>query len=235
MSETDFLSQYLREIGVKTPVSLLFCAQHQTVAKESMQTPHEEVIEASNLAELEAQAMHCEQCHLSDHSACILFGTGNEHADIMLISDVPHDVKGESKDVFTDDASALLNHMLNAIGVQREQVYETHLIQCATPNHRDPNPEEWLACQTWLQQKIKFIQPKLILLLGRVAAQTVLQHDDALNALREGWHDYQGVPTRVLHHPAYLLRSPRQKQKAWKDLQQVQIKFQNGFSGSGLG
>jgi DNA polymerase len=235
MSETDFLSRYLREIGVKTPVSLLFCAPNE-VSKEETIKPIEvtESSEISNssttfahLSELKVQAILCEACDLSKRKPCVMFGTGNEHTDVLLIGDVPHDVNAEhtQEHVFTEDSSALLNQMLTAIGLQRNQIYETPLIQCPTPEHRDPNVEEWAACETWLQQKITLIQPKIILLMGRVAAQTLLQSQSPLHDLRGQWHHHQGVPTRAIYHPAYLLRSPRQKQTMWNDLQQIQARL----------
>ncbi|MDQ6973464.1 MAG: uracil-DNA glycosylase [Mariprofundaceae bacterium] len=173
----------------------------------------------TDLRTLKQQALACKQCGLSSIASCVRFGSGDQHADILLVADVP---LMDQADVFTGDANILLNQMLKAVGLQRDQLYITHMIQCATPNHRDPTVDEWAACQPWLQQKIDWIQPTIILLMGRVAAQTVLQSEKHLDDLRGQWHAYQGIPVRVVYHPAYLLRAPRQKQLMWEDLQVIQ-------------
>ncbi|MDQ6994989.1 MAG: uracil-DNA glycosylase [Mariprofundaceae bacterium] len=212
---------------MKTPVSLLFSAlEREKNIQQAVNKPIEKLVEIensiTNLETLKQQALVCEQCNLASMRSCVSFGSGDKHADVLLVADVPHLDHHAQDDVFTGDASLLLNQMLMAMGLQREQVYVTPIIQCATPDHRDPNEQEWEACQTWLQQKIHWIQPKVILLMGRVAAQMVLQSDKPLHDLRGQWHDYQDVPVRVLYHPLYLLRSPRQKQGMWEDLLVVQ-------------
>ncbi|MDQ6953488.1 MAG: uracil-DNA glycosylase [Mariprofundaceae bacterium] len=206
---------------MKTPVSLLFCAPDIDIEASIENTGNHDVATATDLKALKQQALACEQCDLSSTGSKVIFGSGDEHADILCIGDVPHAVDDAKDHVFTGDSGILLDNMLKAIGLQREQVYVSHIIQCPTPDHRDPSVDEWEACQSWLQQKISLMQPKVILLMGRVAAQTVLQCDDALHDLRGQWHRYQDVPVRVIYHPAYLLRSPRQKGEMWKDLQLI--------------
>jgi len=223
MSDSHVLDIYLREIGVKTPVSLLFCTPDRFSDSE-IDAPDMGIMMVKDLPTLAMQALACKQCVLSETRSDVMFGSGCEDADVLLVGDVPHG-ESEQGDMFTGDPSLLLDNILKAIGLQREQVYIAHIIQCPTPEHRDPNADEWKACQPWLQQKIKVIKPKVILFMGRVAAQTLLQCDDALHDLRGQWHGYQDVPVRVIYHPAYLLRSPRQKDEMWKDLQLIQARL----------
>jgi len=221
MSETDVLSLYLREIGVNTPISLVFSTHNEDQEDENSL---EQLSKPTSLSALKVQALLCEQCDLSAHRHAVMFGSGNEYADVLLVGDAPHDVGAEhtQEAVFTGDAQRLLEQVLATLGLEISQVYTTHIVQCATPEHRDPKSNEWFACQTWLQQKVALIQPKVILLMGRVAAQTLLQRDDALHDLRETWHEFENIPVRVVYHPAYLLRSPRQKKLMWHDLQLIQ-------------
>ncbi len=224
MPSSKFLDVYLREIGVKTPVSLLFCAP-DTLPSSDMPEADDELVIAKDLLTLKAQALACEQCDLSSTRSKIIVGSGDDHADVLWIADVPHAEDNVQGNIFTGDSALLLDNILKAMGLLREQVYITPIIQCDTPDHRDPNADEWAACQSWLQQKINLVQPKLILLMGRVAAQTLLQSHDALHDLRGQWHGYQDIPTRAIYHPAYLLRSPRQKQGMWQDIQAIQEKL----------
>jgi len=148
----------------------------------------------------------------------VVFGVGSEHPDVLFIGEAPgeqEDVQGEP---FVGRAGQLLDRMLTAIGMDRNQVYIMNTIKCRPPNNRDPRPDEVLACNLWFEQQLDLLQPKVICLLGRVAAQTVLESDATLGSLRERWHDYRGIPVWVTYHPAYLLRSPSQKRKSWQDL-----------------
>ncbi|WP_232726430.1 uracil-DNA glycosylase [Mariprofundus ferrinatatus] len=179
------------------------------------------VVEAASgsLEDLARQASTCRLCSLADTRTNVVFGVGNPQADIVFIGEAPgrdEDIKGEP---FVGRAGQLLDRMLTAIGMDREQVYIMNTIKCRPPNNRDPRVDEVQACNLWFEQQLELLQPKLICLLGRVAAQTVLETDSPLGSLRGRWHDYQGIPAWVTYHPAYLLRSPQQKQKSWQDLQ----------------
>ncbi len=170
------------------------------------------------LDELSQEASTCRLCSLADRRKTVVFGVGNPHADLVFIGEAPgrdEDIRGEP---FVGRAGQLLDRMLHAIELDREAIYIMNTIKCRPPNNRDPRQDEVQSCNLWFEQQLNILQPKMICLLGRVAAQTVLETDATLGSLRGRWHDYHGIPVRVTYHPAYLLRSPQQKQKSWQDL-----------------
>jgi DNA polymerase len=225
LPDTDqFLSTYLKEIGVHTPVSIVSSEQKPTVASEAI--PETNLSESRSLNELSEKASDCRLCGLAETRNKVVFGVGNPHADLVFIGEAPgrdEDIKGEP---FVGRAGQLLDRMLGGIGLDREQVYIMNTIKCRPPNNRDPRVEEVQACNLWFEQQLDMLAPKAICLLGRVAAQTVLQTDATLGSLRGRWHDYNSIPVWVTYHPAYLLRSPQQKQHSWQDLLTLSSKLQ---------
>ena len=146
---------------------------------------------------------------------------------MLIIGEAPgrdEDLQGEP---FVGRAGQLLNAMLAAIGLQREQVYIANILKCRPPNNRDPGIEEAQACSSWLQQQIALIQPDVILALGRIAAHNLLNSDQSLGALRGKQHSYAGIPLIVSYHPAYLLRKPVEKRKSWQDLKRIKSILHN--------
>jgi len=205
--------------AVKAPVTVQSSPMHS-------ETPPMVPDVSGGLAELAIRASTCRLCALSDTRTQVVFGVGNPNADLVFIGEAPgreEDARGEP---FVGPAGQLLDHMLAAIGMDRNQVYIMNTIKCRPPNNRDPKADEVQACNLWFEQQLDLLQPKMICLLGRVAAQTVLGTDAPLGSLRDRWHDYHGIPVWVTYHPAYLLRSPTQKQKSWQDLQAVMAGFQ---------
>jgi uracil-DNA glycosylase len=175
----------------------------------------------SDWERLERAVAACTKCELHQTRTQTVFGTGDRHADLLIIGEAPgrdEDIRGEP---FVGRAGQLLNAMLLAIGFAREQVYIANILKCRPPNNRDPRVEEAAACSPYLQAQIALIQPKVILALGRIAAHNLLNTDDKLGALRGRQHSYAGVPLIVSYHPAYLLRSPAEKRKSWQDLKAV--------------
>jgi len=192
----------------------------------NIQTPIASAGFSAALSELAVKASTCRLCGLSEERTKVVFGVGNPEADLVFIGEAPgrdEDLQGEP---FVGRAGQLLDRMLAAIGMDRDQIYIMNTIKCRPPNNRDPKADEVQACNLWFEQQLDLLQPKMICLLGRVAAQTVLKTDEPLGSLRGQWHDYQGIPVWVTYHPAYLLRSPGQKQKSWQDLQTVLASFQ---------
>jgi len=235
-----FVETYLREIGVQTPVSLLSLQHEMPVALSPTASPalnaaqeEPELIPASvsnngaasaepvvfkTLTELAATASTCRLCTLAETRTQVVFGVGNPQADVVFIGEAPGQDEDTQGEPFVGRAGQLLDRMLASIGMNRDSVYIMNTVKCRPPNNRDPRAEEVQACHLWFEQQLDALQPKLICLLGRVAAQTVLETDANLGELRGSWHDYQGIPVWVTYHPAYLLRSPTQKQKGWQDL-----------------
>ena len=177
--------------------------------------------------QLEQAVSECTKCELHASRTQAVFGVGNNNARLLIIGEAPgrdEDLQGEP---FVGRAGQLLNAMLAAIRLQREEVYIANILKCRPPNNRDPRPEEAHACSTWLQQQIELIQPEVILALGRIAAHNLLNTDQSLGALRGRQHTYAGFPLIVSYHPAYLLRKPVEKRKSWQDLKRVKYLLNN--------
>lgn len=148
-----------------------------------------------------------------------VFGVGNRNADWLIIGEAPGADEDKQGEPFVGRAGQLLNAMLRGIGLQREQVYIANILKCRPPNNRDPRPDEAAACHAYLQRQIELIQPKLVMAVGRIAAQNLLHCDTPIGKLRGRVHRLDnGLPLVVTYHPAYLLRSPLEKRKSWADL-----------------
>lgn len=170
---------------------------------------------------LAARVAVCTRCELHTTRTQTVFGVGNQDADWLIVGEAPgadEDVQGEP---FVGRAGQLLNAMLFAIGLKREQVYIANILKCRPPGNRDPRPEEVLCCESYLFRQIELLQPKIILAVGRIAAQNLLKTDTPIGKLRGQVHRLgaKQIPVVVTYHPAYLLRSPTEKRKAWADLQ----------------
>jgi DNA polymerase len=150
-----------------------------------------------------------------------VFGVGDRRADWLVIGEAPGADEDQQGEPFVGRAGQLLNAMLFAIGLAREQVYIANILKCRPPGNRDPRPEEVVCCEPYLFRQIELIQPKIILAVGRIAAQNLLKTDTPIGKLRGQLHRFgaAGIPVVVTYHPAYLLRSPTEKRKAWDDLQ----------------
>jgi uracil-DNA glycosylase len=161
----------------------------------------------------------CTRCELHRTRTQGVIGVGDRNADWLIIGEAPgadEDAQGEP---FVGQAGKLLDAMLAAIGLKRgENVYIANVLKSRPPNNRNPQPEEVTACLPYLERQIQLIQPKLILALGRFAAQNLLNTEETIGRLRGRVHQRQGVPLIVSYHPAYLLRTPADKAKAWEDL-----------------
>jgi len=167
---------------------------------------------------LQAEVRDCVKCGLCKTRTQTVFGVGDPQAAWMFIGEAPgadEDAQGEP---FVGRAGKLLNAMLFAMGLKREGVYIANVLKCRPPGNRDPQPEEVAQCEPYLLRQIAHIRPKLIVALGRHAAHSLLKTDVPLARLRGQKLNYHGTPLIVTYHPAYLLRSPGEKRKAWEDL-----------------
>lgn len=169
--------------------------------------------------QLETAVKACTACGLRAGCAQTVFGVGNRRAQWLVIGEAPGADEDRQGEPFVGRAGQLLNSMLLAIGLKREQVYIANILKCRPPNNRDPKLEEADLCRPYLERQIALIQPKLILAVGRIAAQNLLNTDTPIGKLRGRVHLVNGIPVVVTYHPAYLLRSPGEKRKAWVDLQ----------------
>ena len=151
----------------------------------------------------------------------IVFAVGNPNAELMFIGEAPgadEDIQGEP---FVGRAGQLLNNMIKAMGISREDVYIANIIKCRPPGNRTPERDECETCSPFLMRQIAVVKPKVIVALGAVAAKTLLAINAPMMELRGRWYDFRGTKLAVTYHPAFLLRDPRQKKEAWKDLQMV--------------
>lgn len=169
---------------------------------------------------LQRRVAGCTACDLHRTRTQTVFGVGNRRASWMLIGEAPGADEDRQGEPFVGRAGQLLNLMLRAIGLAREEVYIANILKCRPPNNRDPRPEEVACCEPFLQRQVQLIEPGIILALGRIAAHNLLKTDTPLGRLRGRVHHYgeTGIPVVVTYHPAYLLRSPLDKRKAWDDL-----------------
>jgi uracil-DNA glycosylase len=168
---------------------------------------------------LQAEVANCTKCALCATRTQTVFGSGNKQADWMLVGEAPGQHEDEQGLPFVGNAGLLLTEMLRAIGLTREEVFITNILKCRPPNNRDPLAGEVESCNEYLQRQQQLIQPKIILAIGRIAAQTLLKTDEPLAKLRGKVHTLNNTPVVVVYHPAYLLRSLSEKRKAWLDLQ----------------
>jgi uracil-DNA glycosylase len=171
------------------------------------------------LETIKQQVSSCTLCDLHKSRTNTVFGVGSDHAQIMFIGEAPganEDLKGEP---FVGRAGMLLNSMLKSIGLNRDDVYIANILKCRPPGNRDPLPEEIKLCTPYLQQQITLIKPKILIAVGRVAAQHLLNSMESMSKLRGNTFYYgeHKTPLLVTYHPAYLLRSPSEKKKAYID------------------
>src|SRR5688572_32744831 len=168
---------------------------------------------------LRATVSGCTKCALHQTRTRTVFGVGDENADWLLVGEAPGAEEDRLGDPFVGQAGRLLDAMLGAIDLSREKnVYICNVLKCRPPGNRNPEPDEVAKCTPFLLRQIELIGPKLIVAMGRFAAQTLLNTDASIASLRGRVHQYAGVPLIVTYHPAYLLRNLPDKAKAWEDL-----------------
>ena len=176
---------------------------------------------AKALSKVAAEASGCTACKLSAGRQNVVFGSGHPDADLMLIGEGPGAQEDRQGLPFVGPAGELLTKILRAIDLDRSEVYIANVVKCRPPQNRDPEPDEVAACRGYLERQIEWVQPKVIVALGRVAAQALLGTTEALGRLRGRWHSVRGVPTRATYHPAALLRYAHYKRPTWEDMQVV--------------
>ncbi|WP_026296445.1 MULTISPECIES: uracil-DNA glycosylase family protein [unclassified Thioalkalivibrio] len=185
--------------------------------------PLEVEVAALDWPELEARVRDCTACaELAAQRTQTVFGVGDRRARWLFVGEAPGVEEDRRGEPFVGRAGQLLDSMLAALGLDRRQdVFIANVLKCRPPNNRDPSPEESRACRGFLDRQIALVQPEVIVALGRVAAQQLLETDQPLGSLRGSLHRYREVPLVVTYHPAYLLRKPQDKARAWQDLQRA--------------
>ena len=179
---------------------------------------------AEVVAELDALAAvvaSCRECKLCTTRNLTVFASGDSQARLMLVGEGPGAEEDKQGLPFVGAAGELLNKILAAIGLARDEVYVANIVKCRPPGNRDPEPDEVRACRGYLEKQLDLVRPAVVVALGRYAAQTLLGTDASLTRLRGEWHDLQGIPLRVTYHPAALLRNAAWKRPTWEDMQAV--------------
>jgi uracil-DNA glycosylase family 4 len=213
---------YLQQMGIQRWISKNAVAnKEQAMATVSINTETEKSVAELNWEELEARVAACSLCPLLSQSRSQhVFGDGNHNADLVIVGEAPganEDLQGKP---FVGRAGQLLNEMLKAIDLKREDIYITNILKSRPPNNRDPKPEETANCTPYLERQLTLLKPKLMVAVGRIAAQYLLATNEPMAKLRGKHFTFRdtGTPLLVTYHPAYLLRSPGQKKEAYKDL-----------------
>jgi uracil-DNA glycosylase len=181
---------------------------------------------AEALVAIHEEIGDCTRCPLAYAGRrTIVFGEGDPNARLMFVGEGPGADEDASGRPFVGKAGQLLNNMIQAMGLKREQVYIANIVKCRPPANRTPEPIEANTCDQFLLQQIDVVQPQVIVALGSTAAMYLLGVKQSLSALRGRWHSCRGAKLAVTYHPAFLLRDPRMKGEAWKDLQRVMVEM----------
>ncbi|MDQ7090214.1 MAG: uracil-DNA glycosylase [Methylococcales bacterium] len=172
-----------------------------------------------NWSQLEQDVRSCQKCELYPTRKQTVFGTGNITADWLFIGEAPNETEDLQGIPFVDNAGLLFTEMMRAMNLTRDEIFMTNILKCRPPNSRDPHVNELNQCHDYLKRQHALIKPKIIVAVGRVAAQKLLKTHEPLSKLRGVVHTFDQTPLIVVYHPAYLLRSLSQKRAAWQDLQ----------------
>jgi len=177
------------------------------------------------LDDIQAVLGDCHRCNLADSRTNLVYGVGNPGARLVFVGEGPgreEDLKGEP---FVGEAGKLLTKIIEAMGMQRDEVYICNVIKCRPPQNRDPLLSEIEACSSFMLRQVKAIKPLAIVALGKFAAQTLLNVNTPISKLRGSFYDYHGIPLMPTFHPAALLRDPSLKREVWEDMKKVMLKM----------
>lgn len=181
--------------------------------------------EHRTLEEIRTEIGDCRRCKLCGGRTQIVFGVGNPKAELVFVGEGPGAEEDAQGIPFVGKAGQLLTKMIEAMGFRRDEVYICNVVKCRPPGNRNPEPDEIEACEPFLRAQLGSINPKVIVALGKFAAQTLLRDPTPITRLRGNWREYCGIPLMPTFHPAYLLRNPAEKKNAWLDLRQVMKTF----------
>lgn len=180
---------------------------------------------ASSLVDLDSLIHDCQKCPLGATRNRFVFGVGNPEADVVIVGEAPGADEDKQGEPFVGRAGQLLTKILEAVQFTREEVFICNILKCRPPNNRDPQASEVEQCEPYLHRQLALLQPKIMLAVGRIAAQTLLRSNDSLTKLRATVHEYQGIPLVVTYHPAALLRNPNWKRPTWEDVQKFRALY----------
>lgn len=230
--ETEYAAEVMPETGQSSPEPQVMAEEinppetlppaendEPSVLESPTGPDRREAIMRMDWAALEQAVVHCPACNLCQTRTQTVFGVGDCNAEWMFVGEAPGAEEDKRGEPFVGQAGKLLDNMLAAIRLKRgDNVYIANVLKCRPPNNRDPHGEEVVQCNPYLLRQVDLIKPRLIIALGKFAAQSLLNSDSSISAMRGKLHAYNGVPVIVTYHPAYLLRNMADKAKAWEDL-----------------
>jgi len=179
------------------------------------------VSEGRSLADVALEASTCTKCRLAQGRTQVVFGVGDPDADLMFIGEAPGFHEDKQGEPFVGAAGQLLTKMIQAMGYQRQDVYICNILKCRPPQNRNPEPDEIAACEQFLRKQIAIVQPRVIVALGKFAAQFLCGETTPITRLRGNLRTFHEIPVMPTYHPAFLLRDASRKGEAWADLKQV--------------
>jgi uracil-DNA glycosylase len=185
------------------------------------ESPSGMAIGARGLAMIREEIGECQRCRLAGGRKNIVFGVGNPQAHLVFVGEAPGADEDQQGEPFVGKAGQLLTKMIEAMGYAREDVYICNVIKCRPPGNRNPEPDEVAACEPFLKKQLAALRPRMIVTLGKFAAQCLLRDDTPISRLRGNFRTYEGITLMPTFHPAYLLRDPSKKKEAWTDLKAV--------------
>lgn len=191
------------------------------VPSEPAPEPEPQLPVNETLEDIRLDIGDCTRCKLHEQRTHIVFGEGNAKAELMFVGEGPGADEDATGRPFVGRAGQLLDRMIEAIGMKREQTYIANIVKCRPPLNREPEPDEVATCEPFLYRQISVIKPKLVVALGATAAKTLLRTTAPISALRGRFFDFRGTKLLPTFHPAFLLRSPNKKKEAWEDLKKV--------------
>jgi uracil-DNA glycosylase family 4 len=176
---------------------------------------------ARGLALVREDLGDCQRCKLAPKRTNIVYGVGNPEAPLVFVGEAPGADEDRTGEPFVGAAGQLLTKMIEAMGLERADVYICNILKCRPPGNRNPEPDEIEQCEPFLKRQLAAIRPRMIVTLGKFAAQCLLRSDAPISRLRGHWKEYEGIPLMPTYHPAFLLRTPSAKREVWADLQEV--------------
>ncbi len=217
------LNRFLKDMGWRSSPVTQPGAPRSPVVEES--------VGDAPLAVLAQAAASCTLCRLSEKRHKVVFGEGDPHAAVMFIGEGPGAEEDRTGRPFVGQAGQLLERMLFAIGLRRDQVYITNIVKCRPPGNRDPKEDEVAPCAPYLDQQIELIAPKILVALGKPASHRLTGTTKPISALRGRWVSYKGIPLMPVFHPAYLLRNDLAKREVWEDLKKIKARLDSTVDG----
>lgn len=178
-----------------------------------------------NLEELRHECEGCQKCPLGATRTNLVFGVGNENADLMFVGEAPGEKEDLSGEPFVGAAGKLFNKYLEAVDIKREEVYIANILKCRPPKNRDPQPAEEDACINWLREQVKLINPKMIVCLGRISAMRLIKPDFKITKEHGVWFERNGYDMCAVYHPSALLRDPHKKEDMLTDMKMLKEKY----------